>query len=198
MKKENTLLEKYLRAITNESEKKEICTLFRSLTVTLVTGAVLAIATLIIGAVAASAETGGNLFNVFFYVLLALTCLDLFLHFASRSVISSKMTLILRRPPAEGEGQELQAYRKKLYEEMKTDKAAFRKNVIPAVIGAVVFVALLIAETFAYPQLTALGAISMTGFAVLIVGVAATVVLCTLYDRKKEKRGKDDAEGKQD
>lgn len=198
MKKENTLLEKYLRAITNESEKKEICTLFRSLTVTLVTGAVLAIATLIIGAVAASAETGGNLFNVFFYVLLALACLDLFLHFASRSVISSKMTLILRRPPAEGEGQELQAYRKKLYEEMKTDKAAFRKNVIPAIIGAVVFVALLIAETFVYPQLTALSAISMTGFAILIVGVAATVVLCTLYDRKKEKRGKDDAEGKQD
>ena len=81
---------------------------------------------------------------------------------------------------------------------MKTDKAAFRKNVIPAIIGAVVFVALLIAETFVYPQLTALSAISMTGFAVLIVGVAATVVLCTLYDRKKEKRGKDDAEGKQD
>lgn len=189
-------MQKYLKAITVESEKKEIRTLFKAQTVTLVIAAILAVATLVVGAVASA--KGGTVPAVSFYVLIVLTCLAMFLHFASRAVVSSKMSLILRRPLAEGEGQELLDYRKKIRVEMKADKAAFRKNVIPAVIGAVVFVALLIAETIVYPQLTALGAISMTGFAVLIVGVAATVVLCTLYDRKKEKRGKDDAEGKQD
>ena len=196
MKTENGTLQKYLKAITVESEKKEIRTLFKAQTVTLVIAAILAVATLVVGAVASA--KGGTVPAVSFYVLIVLTCLAMFLHFASRAVVSSKMSLILRRPLAEGEGQELLDYRKKIRVEMKADKAAFRKNVIPAVIGAVVFVALLIAETIVYPQLTALGAISMTGFAVLIVGVAATVVLCTLYDRKKEKRGKDDAEGKQD
>lgn len=188
--------ERYLRAITDKNEKKEISTLFRSKTVTLVIGAVLAFATLVVGAIAASAaERGDNPSSLFFYVLLVLTCLDLFLHFAVRSVISSKMSLILKRPLREGEGKELLDYRKKLYEEMKADKAAFRKNVIPAVAGAVVFVVLLIAETFIYPGLTAFGAIAMTGFALLIVGVAVTVALCAVYDRKMEKSRKDDDDG---
>lgn len=186
--------ERYLRAITDKNEKKEISTLFRSKTVTLVIGAVLALATLVVGAIAASAAERGA-FTAFFYVLLVLTCLDLFLHFAVRSVISSKMSLILKRPLREGEGKELLDYRKKLYEEMKADKAAFRKNVIPAVAGAVVFVALLIAETFIYPGLTAFGAIAMTGFALLIVGVAVTVALCAVYDRRMEKSRKDDEDG---
>lgn len=195
MKKENALLEKYLKAITDKNEKKEITTLFGSQSVTLVLGAVLMLATLIVGAITASSSEKGNPLTVVFYVLLVLACLAMFLHFSVRTVISSKMSLILRRPLRDGETQELLDYRKKLYAEMKADKAAFRKNAIPAIVGAVVFVVLLMTEIFLYPEMTSLGAISMTGFAVFVVGVVATIVLCTLYDRKKEKSGKGDKDG---
>lgn len=185
--------QKYLRAITDKHEKKDIVSLIRSKKVTAGVCLALVVISIIEGLIFSSmAEKGKSAPMALFYVALVLAFVCFLVYLSVRSAISAKMSLILTRPLREDEGEEIREYRARLHDEIKADRAALRKNVIPACVGGVIFVVLAAAETIMHPESVTLGTLYIVGLVFFVAGVAATIVLNAVYDHKKEKKSASD------
>lgn len=189
------MFDKYLRAISDENERKEILRLLR-FRIAAMAVAVAALIALVVESVVFDGiiEKGGEAPMWPGYITIALFAAGLIGYFVLRAVFWSRFCFILTREPKEGEPEELTLYRKKLRAERTEDRAAIKKYSKFAIVGLILFVVLLVAEVILYPEKEELGALSLTGLVLFAVGLVVSFICYGIYDEKKKKNKTDDSD----
>lgn len=186
------MFDKYLRAITDENERKEILALLRARIVALAV-AVVALVALVVESVVFDdiLANGGEAPMWPGYLTIALFAAGIIGYFVLRSVFWSKFSLILRREPREGEPEELAEYRRKLRAERTEDKVAIAKYSKFAIVGVAVALVLIVVESIMYPESEELGTLSYVGIGIFAVGLIASLISYGVYDGKKKNSAPD-------
>ena len=189
------MFDKYLRAISDENERKEILRLLR-FRIAAMAVAVAALIALVVESVVFDGiiEKGGEAPMWLGYITIALFAAGLIGYFVLRAVFWSRFCFILTREPKEGEPEELILYRKKLRAERTEDRAAIKRYSKFAIVGLILFVVLLVAEVILYPEKEELGALSLTGLVLFAVGLVVSLICYGIYDEKKKKNKTDDSD----
>lgn len=177
---------RYLRAVGDAEQRKKLRAMMIARAVCRVAAAVALIAALAeIAVFSAVVKDGSAAGETAVGITAAVAVVAFIADIVLGRTVTAKLTGILSKPPADGESEEMTAYRKKLIGEIREDGEAFRRNVRPLLVGAVFLLFFVFIEACVFPGKEEMGTLSLVGTGLFAVGLAFTVILQVRYVLKK-------------